>query len=197
MTELPAELSSRPYLGENSQYITRGLFINARNSWQGRNDAARFSLGPDPVTQDGVTYPTFQSLFVATDDETGVLFAEKYLSGVPHFVELCNAPWFQPHLESARKEISLRRHSRNIRRLQEKADSGDTTALKFLIDCKHLDAPPEKPEKVGRPTKKRIQQGIDEALADDENLLEDYKRLGIDVSFLTQESGKGRNRRKG
>lgn len=194
---LPAELAKRPLMGENSQFRTIMLFINApTKSKDFTRDSARFALGVEDVEYEGITYPSFHRLFVETDDETGYTFANKYLLGMPHLLEFQDAPWFEKHLQRAKQTITVRRHSANIKRLQEKANQGDTTALKFLIDCKHLDAPPEKPEKVGRPTKKRIQQGIDEALADDENLLEDYKRLGISVDFL-EKQGKKRDRKAG
>ena len=127
-------------------------------------------------------FPSIYRLYLEEADPTEYNFATKYFYSYSHWKRITESEWFKPHIQKMREALRLKLSAQalvNIRAIaNDRTHAGSMQANKLLLAQeydKKIDA------KVGRPSKKAIEQKAKEMFLDTEDTLEDAKRLGIAI----------------
>lgn len=126
---------------------------------------------------EGVTYPSLRRLYVELEDPTEYLFAETYLDGWDHWKKLSSASFFQSYLQEWREELDVRLKAKALVRIRKRAEESSRDGLaadKILLTGGWKS--PEK-DKVGRPTKQKIQEEADRLVKEQTVFDEDFARI--------------------
>ena len=123
--------------------------------------------------------PSLRALYLETADPTEYEFANKYLGGWDHWVDLQGCEWFKPHVLRWRTELELKLKSEALKRIRDEAEADGRNgfaANKFLLQNGWIDKAAE-PSRRGRPTKAEVKQEAVRIASDSERITEDFERL--------------------
>jgi len=157
----------------NIRYL-KGLFFETTGADKG---TVLYTL--KDVDHEG--YPSLYRLYMELDDPTEWEVAQQLMDGWEHWEMLTNCTWFKPTVERWRKELQLRMMSKALVRIKSEAKTGSRESFganKYLLEKGWV------PKETtghgrGRPTKDEIRKAADELARADNQLTEDYKRLGL------------------
>lgn len=124
-------------------------------------------------------YPSLYRLYMEMEDTTEWEFAQTYLEDYQHWMRLCEAQWFKPHVTRWRHELQAKLRARALRAIKSVANADDKdsyAANKYLLDKGY--ATPEPPKsKRGRPSKDQVDQEIKKIVSEEKQVKYDYERL--------------------
>lgn len=126
-------------------------------------------------------YPSLYRLYMELDDPTEWKVAQELMDGWEHWEMLCNCNWFKPYVERWRKELHLRMQSQALVRIKSEAKTGSKESFganKYLLE-RGWEPKEGSKHGRGRPSKDEIQKAAHELAKADNQLSEDFKRLGL------------------
>ena len=144
---------SRTYLDKMGRYRTMSLFLETNYG------------NTDPLLEPIYTLKerehkgliSARKLYVSMMDPTEYKFAKAFLNSWGHWKKLCEADWFQPHLEAWREELEVKMRSLAVAQIQLAAEGESAAAVsaaKYIAD-KGWDKRSSGPKR-GRPTKEDV-----------------------------------------
>lgn len=178
VTPLTFSVDKSRLTNSNSRNLTLGLFFET--SLRGETPEGRscvYTLKDKDHTVDGITYPSLYRLYMEEEDLTEYNFANKYLNGWSHWLEISNATWFKEYAKRWREELYLKISARALNQIKalSKTTSRDAfAAQRYLIEKGWL---PKDEKSRGRPTKEQVQQEAKRQAQDQTFLKEDFARL--------------------
>lgn len=161
------------FVDVNGNPMTQALFLEINYD----PEQAVYTLKDYDHTYKGVVYPSLKKLYLAEEDPTEYLFADKYTLGWQHWQRMNEnkvlAKWFIQW----REELEIKLRAMAVRALRDmcQSESGNFQASKFLADRGW-----EK-NKVGRPSKDELKkraaigQRVENDFKADIKRLEDYR----------------------
>ena len=164
-----------PFKSSIGSYYTQSLFYETNTHHQ--NDL--YTLKNQDWLVGDKLYPSLCSLYLQTCDPTEYEFAKTYLDSWEHWEMLLKCKWFQPYVESWRKQLELQILSRAFRNIK---DTAENTASKYNYEANKLLLSLPWRDKTnknskGRPTKEAIRQEA-------ERIAEDQRRLEQDAQLI-------------
>ncbi len=172
------EVSPEDFKDVRGRWRTESLFIET-NRDEGKYPSL-FTLGPEDV--DGRV--SMYRIYMDASDPTEYLAAVHLFGSFECWENLCESPFFKPHVAKWRKELHRRIKSRSIKVIEDGAETGNVNATqlnaaKWLAmqewDGNEMVAKPKGP---GRPPKtKDPEVALKEALLDEEDEKADFDRL--------------------
>lgn len=126
----------------------------------------------------GKSYPSLRKLYVEMEDPTEYEFACKYLDGWTHWKKLSTASFFKPYLKEWREELEVRLRAQALNRMKVRAtsDTKDSMQADKILLVGGWKTPEEK-ERVGRPSKQKIQEEANKLFAERTVFDEDFERI--------------------
>lgn len=130
-------------------------------------------------------YPSLPRLYLEEKDLSEYRFAGKYLENFDHWTALCEQEWFQPHLDSMRKNLQALLKSEVYGRIQDlclaKEAATALSANRYLLD--QLGGFTNK-NSIGRPKggslAKRAHQEALQARTEANRIETDFNRLTVE-----------------
>lgn len=120
--------------------------------------------------------PSLYEAYMAMEDIIEYDFAKTYLASWDHWERLCQCSWFQPYINSWRRELAIKVKARAVREIRLEAEAGGKNAYqanKWLVDKGWIGQETKGNQRsVGRPKKEEILPEIDR-----QELEEDMKRM--------------------
>ncbi len=158
----------------NGRWLTAALFKET-NKDESKYPSV-FTLGDED--RDGRL--SAKRIYMDANDPTEFLAAKHLFGSFDCWTNLCNSPFFKPHIKKWRTELHVRIRSRSVRVIEEAAETGDKTATqlgaaKWLAtqewDGNKMKAKqgPGRPKKVADPDE-RLREALDEISEDEEDL---------------------------
>lgn len=157
----------------NQRYL-KGLFFETTMA-----DKSTVSYTLKDVDHEG--FPSFYRLYMEIDDPTEWEVSQRLVDGWEHWEMLCGCTWFKPYIERWRKEQELRMKSRALAKIKTEAKTGSKEAFganKYLLE-KGWEPKEGSGRGRGRPSKEEIRKAADEFVKGNNQLSEDFKRLGL------------------
>lgn len=168
-------LSKPVFRGSGGQWLLKALFFETAIE----KDRVLYTLKPEDHTVDGRTLPSLRRLFLEVGDDTGYLFAEKYLGGWPHWKRLMSCNWFVDYLDDIREEMAAKQAAESKMRIREialdKKDKGSLQANRLLLDGTK--------GQVGRPSKESIKREAEKMFSDHSDIRDDLARISAEVAL--------------
>lgn len=123
-------------------------------------------------TQEHQGLPSLYALYMAMEDVIEYDFATTYLASWDHWERLCQCNWFQPYIDSWRKELAIKIKAKAVREIRMEAEAGGKNAYqanKWLVEKGWVGQETKGGTKgAGRPKKEEILPEINvQDLADD------------------------------
>ena len=153
------------YKTHNGIYYTNQLFYERAFT---DREFVLYTLKPE----DHEGYPSLRRLYLEENDPTEYKIATKYFGGWPHWKKLLEATWFLEALQEYREELQTRIQSESIEKIRKKAQEGDYKANQYLAEAGYL-----KKDKVGRPTREKIQHEANILVAKKSEISDDFERI--------------------
>lgn len=128
---------------------------------------------------DHLGFPSFYRLYMELDDPTEWKVAQELTDGWEHWEMLCACTWFKPYVTRWRKELELRMKSQALHRIKTEAKTGSKESFganKYLLE---KGWEPKESRGRGRPSKDEVSRAAHELARADNQLSEDFKRLGL------------------
>lgn len=150
------------------RWFTLSLFLEKANV----PEAALYSIRGYDNHKNGKDYPSLRRLYVEEGDVTEYIFANKYLGGWEHWLQLQECNWLKPYIDEWRKELEVKIKAEAIRGVIQEAKSGSKNALaacKWLADKKLIGENSRK--KVKEEIKEKVSAEIEEHIV----ALEQYR----------------------
>lgn len=120
--------------------------------------------------------PSLYEAYMAMEDIIEYDFAKAHLASWDHWERLCQCNWFQPYIDSWRKELAIKIKARAVREIRLEAEAGGKNAYqanKWLVDKGWVGSETKgSKQAVGRPKKEEILPEIN-----NQDLAEDLKRM--------------------
>lgn len=119
--------------------------------------------------------PSLYKLYMAMEDIIEYDFAKTYLASWSHWERLCQCTWFQPYIDSWRKELAIKIKAHAVREIRREAESLGKNAYqanKWLVDKGWVGQEAGSTRRVGRPKKEEILPEINK-----QDLDEDFNRM--------------------
>lgn len=153
--------------------LTQALFyeLNGYNK-----DTAVYTLADNDMEHNGVVIYAIKNLYVNMEDIHEYDFATTYFSSWKHWQRLLDSPRVRPYIDTWREELEMKIRSRNIKRMEELASSGDRQAIKYLADKGWVLEQPTA-RKRGRPSKDEVTGELKNQAADAKRVADDYTRI--------------------
>lgn len=153
--------------------LTRGLFYETTLS---DKSSVVYTL----KNEDHQGYPSLYLAYIETGDPTEYKFAQQFLDGWDHWVELTKCSWFQDYLQKWRTELEVKVRSTalaNIMALAAVPGQSQLSAARFVLEYTET-----KDKKAGRPTKEQIRRVAEEHFTANSQITDDAKRLNIPLN---------------
>ena len=154
--------------------LTRGLFYEC---YEDSSQAVYTLKTRDHPVGDKI-YLSLYLLYMAEEDPTEFVFAEKYLVDHEHWLMISTGVWFKPHLEKWRRELDLKIKSQALKRIINTAKLGGRDALqanRYLIEKGWENK--QTTYSRGRPSKDEIKKEARRLSEEETRLTEDFNRL--------------------
>lgn len=167
-------IDKRKFKNSSGTHLLKTIFYELDE--QGRPNA-QYTLKPYDSEFEGVEYPSLRKLFVELEDPTEYIFAETYLDGWTHWKKLSSASFFKEHLAEWREELDVRLRAKALVRIKQRAEANTKDSLqadKLLLSGGWK---PSEDNKVGRPTKEKIQIEANKLFQERTVFDEDYERI--------------------
>jgi len=164
--------------------MTAAVFKNTQGRWLTKALFFELSIGPRPYAVftlkeedhevDGVTYWSLRKKFVDCEDPTEYEFANKWLGGWQHWLELQKCEEIAEHIDSWREERDVKMRSKGVRKLVELASAEEASfqAAKWLADKGW-----EEKQKKGRPSKQDIAKETKKQVSSNNRVNADLERI--------------------
>jgi hypothetical protein len=124
-------------------------------------------------------YPSLYRLYMDLADPSEHIFANTYLGGWSHWLDLCKCEWFKPYIDSWRKELSVKIKGAALARILVMGQSADTkiafAANKYILDQEW--SPSVKKSTKGRPTKDDITSEAKKIAEAQAQVQSDFERI--------------------
>lgn len=162
------------FVDVNGNPLTQGLFLEIGYN----TEYAQYTLKDYDHTYNGVVYPSLKKLYLAEEDPTEYIFANKYLLGWQHWERICKNKVLSQYTNQWREELEIKLRAMAVRALRDMctSENGNFQAAKFLAD-KGWDK-----NKVGRPSKaelekrKAIGERVDNEFSADVRRMSDFRK---------------------
>jgi hypothetical protein len=168
------------FKNQQGLWITKRLFIDVE-----KTPYAMYTYGrEDKVLEDGKVYPSLYRLYMECEDIHEVDFANKYLGGYEHWLEVQNCYFIKPLIEEWRAELELVLMSKGLKTIGKLMDSPieslSLAAAKYYANRSwdvgiHKNPTTEKSRGRGRPSNQTLQQKL--MLPKEEDFQADLDRL--------------------
>lgn len=152
--------------------LTQSLFLEI-----GYTDYSVYTLKEYDYPYKGKHYPSLKKLYLAEEDPTEYVFAEKHLLGWQHWKRLCENKLIAKHIDEWREELELKIRSQAVRDMQSlcASENGNYSAAKFLADRGWEKRAAGRPSKAEKERHLRVEEKIQEEFSADIKRLEDYR----------------------
>lgn len=156
----------------SGKWLTNALFFELTTP--DTRDKALFTLKDENHTVDGVEYLSLKQAFVTCNDPTEYEFANRFLGGWSHWIELQESSQLKDEVEKWRAERDIRYKSIGQKKMFEMANSEDPSfqAVKWLSDGGWKDK-----EAKGRPKKADVQKAAKEQAGKLTAVTSDWQRI--------------------
>lgn len=157
------------FVNESGNRYTKGLFYE-------QTLADKSTVLYTLKDRDHKGYPSLYLLYMEEKDLTEYQFANKYLDGWEHWLQLCDCSWFEAFRDRWREELHLQGAAVALKQVQELAGSnnpGAMTAAKYLLEKGWR----KKNDPVGRPSKEAIKKKAKEMLLTKDEIDSDHDRI--------------------
>lgn len=169
------QIDKSKFIDSNGNPMTQSLFLEINYN----TDYAVYTLKDYDHTYNGKVYPSLKKLYLAEEDPTEYLFANKYLLGWNHWMRICDNKVLSRYISNWREELEIKLRAMAVRALRDmcQSENGNFQAAKFLAD-RGWDK-----NKVGRPSKAELEkraaigQRVDDEFKADIRRLEDYRKI--------------------
>lgn len=155
--------------------LTLGLFLETSYNSPGGPEAAVYTLKDHDHELNGRYYVSLPKLYLALEDPIEYEFANTYLNGWTHWLEIQRSSTLREHVNRWRKELELRIRGRALKEIMGEAASAEGknkfTANRFLLEGGW------KEKAQGRPSKEAIKREAETLFKEKDQVLDDYKRL--------------------
>jgi len=177
-------LSSNPFKAANGQHYIRQIFyeLNTEGHELSLYTLKDYDIKISPEGRtvgegvDGRTLPSIHNLYVATEDPSEYLFANKYFDNWGHWQKIANSTSLKEYVTAMREELAVKLMARSLNSIKELA-TGDTRdsfqANKYLLEKGWASTTGRK----GRPTKDSVKKEAELLLKDKEDFKDDFDRM--------------------
>jgi hypothetical protein len=165
------------FKNEVGAHLLKPIFFEYDNS---EHNYTIYTLKDRDHTWQGKVYPSLRKIYVEMEDPTEYDFACQHLDGWMHWKKLSESSFFQEYLKEWREELEVRMRAKALNRIKTRAASADKDSFaadKILLAGGWKTT--EDKQKVGRPSKEKIQQEAEKLFSAATEFDEDFKRLNI------------------
>lgn len=162
---------SNPFRNATNGLYTVALFYEMVN-------ADKSTVSYTLKNHDHEGFPSLKRLYMEAEDTTEYDFAVAHLDGWEHWQKLLQCSWFQPYIESWRKELELKLKARAYKNLMKEA--GNTLSKNQFLANKYViesyDKLASREVKRGRPSKAEVNEEALKLARSEATLEDDFTR---------------------
>lgn len=166
-------MSSNPFKAANGQHYIRQIFYELNTEG---HELSLYTLKDYDIVVDNRVLPSIHNLYVATEDPSEYLFANKYFDNWGHWQKIANSTSLKEYVTAMREELAVKLMARSLNSIKELA-TGDTRdsfqANKYLLEKGWASTTGRK----GRPTKDSVKKEAELLLKDKEDFKDDFDRM--------------------
>ena len=168
-----SSIDDNRFKAANGQHYIRQIFYELNTEG---HELSLYTLKDYDIQVDGRTLPSIHNLYVALEDPSEYLFANKYFDNWGHWQKIANSTSLKEYVTAMREELAIKLMARSLQSIKDLA-KGDTRdsfqANKYLLEKGWASATGRK----GRPTKDSVKKEAELLLKDKEDFKDDFDRM--------------------